>query len=346
LQGVSYTAATEPNRVIMPDDVADEDYVYLLKDLYTVAGLADERGWPVERYDYDAYGQVQMSRCAILPYAADFDGDGDVDDDDLAILKQCYKGSGNEPNSYGGLGWIADLDGDGDVDGSDYVQFVYAYNGSGNPPRGAATPSVSLGSMVTSRVGNPYFFTGRRLDVLDISDNGTPHRFTDDVAGLAIHDFRARTMDPVLGRFLQHDPLHYANGANLYEYVNSDPLADTDPSGMAPKDKRFGYEDEFWKWYHRRYKDRLDPDADAEDARERYKEWEALGKPSPDNKRKRGERDQSDEGWGEYARSTAKRVLAGAGAVGVGYGIYRVLRMLPSLAPPLWWTVPANLACP
>ncbi len=36
-------------------------------------------------------------------------------------------------------------------------------------------------------------------------------------------------------------------------------------------------------------------------------------------------------------------------AVGIGVGLYvayRVIRMLPSLLPPLWWTIPANVAVP
>ena len=44
--------------------------------------------------------------------------------------------------------------------------------------------------------------------------------------------------------------------------------------------------------------------------------------------------------------STAKAVVATGGAVGLGYGIYRAIRFLPSLAPPLWWTIPENLAIP
>jgi hypothetical protein len=40
--------------------------------------------------------------------------------------------------------------------------------------------------MVTSRVGNPFFFTGRRLDVIDKKDAGTPHHFADDYAGLQL----------------------------------------------------------------------------------------------------------------------------------------------------------------
>lgn len=45
----------------------------------------------------------------------------------------------------------------------------------------------------------------------------------------------------------------------------------------------------------------------------------------------------------------AKAVKAAAivgGTVGLGYAAYRVIRFLPSLAPPLWWTIPENLAIP
>ena len=34
------------------------------------------------------------------------------------------------------------------------------------------------------------------------------------------------------------------------------------------------------------------------------------------------------------------------GAAAAGYIIYRGVRMLPSLVPPLWWTIPANVAIP
>lgn len=36
----------------------------------------------------------------------------------------------------------------------------------------------------------------------------------------------------------------------------------------------------------------------------------------------------------------------GLGAAAIVYGTYRVVRLLPSLLPPLWWTLPANLAVP
>lgn len=39
-------------------------------------------------------------------------------------------------------------------------------------------------------------------------------------------------------------------------------------------------------------------------------------------------------------------ITAGIGVVGVGYLVYRGVRMIPSLLPPLWWTAPANLVTP
>jgi hypothetical protein len=47
---------------------------------------------------------------------------------------------------------------------------------------------------------------------------------------------------------------------------------------------------------------------------------------------------------------SAREIIGGAAAVGagigVGYLIYRGVRMIPSLFPPLWPTIPANLAIP
>lgn len=39
-------------------------------------------------------------------------------------------------------------------------------------------------------------------------------------------------------------------------------------------------------------------------------------------------------------------VGGGAAAIGAGYLIYRAVRMIPSLFPPLWPTIPANAAIP
>ena len=46
------------------------------------------------------------------------------------------------------------------------------------------------------------------------------------------------------------------------------------------------------------------------------------------------------------AGAAAKKVATAGAAVGAGYIIYRVIRMIPSLFPPLWETIPANAAIP
>jgi RHS repeat-associated protein len=51
---------------------------------------------------------------------------------------------------------------------------------------------------------------------------------------LGLYDYKARTYDPRLGRFLQPDPIGYGAGMNMYAYVGGDPVNFADPSGLRP----------------------------------------------------------------------------------------------------------------
>ena len=68
--------------------------------------------------------------------------------------------------------------------------------------------------LAQSAIGNNILFTGREYDV----ETG-------------MYYYRARTMHPGIGRFMQKDPLMYINGMNDYIYTNNNPVIYTDPSG-------------------------------------------------------------------------------------------------------------------
>jgi hypothetical protein len=50
--------------------------------------------------------------------------------------------------------------------------------------------------------------------------------------------------------------------------------------------------------------------------------------------------DDKDDICNECTAGAVAATMAG------GYVVYRCVRMLPSLVPPLWWTIPANIAIP
>ena len=64
--------------------------------------------------------------------------------------------------------------------------------------------------------------------------SGSRFRYTGQIAipEAQLYHYRARAYDPVMGRFLQTDPIGYDDGPNVYAYVGGDPVNLSDPSGL------------------------------------------------------------------------------------------------------------------
>jgi RHS repeat-associated protein len=93
----------------------------------------------------------------------------------------------------------------------------YTYDAYGTPVIRNASGAILTASAIT----NPHMFTGRRLD----SETGLYH-------------YRNRVYSPVIGRFLQRDPIGYFDSMNLFQYVGNSPLNWLDPFGLTKGGKQ------------------------------------------------------------------------------------------------------------
>ncbi|AUG78182.1 hypothetical protein CFP65_3386 [Kitasatospora sp. MMS16-BH015] len=112
-------------------------------------------------------------------------------------------------------------------------------------PHGTATDTVDANTRaLTRRMTTPFGESRGTQPVLGAwpSDHGFVNGTQDDTTGLT--NLGAREYSPALGRFISSDPVLDAASPqqwNGYAYSNNNPVNQSDPSGLCPRDECGGY---------------------------------------------------------------------------------------------------------
>ena len=188
---------------IVPDGTYEDVFYHLTDAQYsTVAMLLESNAAVWERVEYGAYGKADRHH-----WGADADGDGDIDLSDQSYATNNGEIDGNPA----GYKVEADFNRDGVITVADKNDAQAIFGAGAKAALANQLLSDASGDGPDNSIGyDGYVFNAESLQYI----------------------VRFRHYDPVLGRWLERDPVGYIGGINLYGYVRSCPINLIDPAGL------------------------------------------------------------------------------------------------------------------